>query len=884
MITHRTLADLLASFAERGDAPALVAHGTSHAETVSYAGLAHIVGRVVAGLIAHGVGRGEPVGLLGPNSSHWVAAYIAIVSAGATAMPFDEFASDDNLASALTNTKCRLVFASATHARRAPFQSASAPTVMILGDQWLQDDRRSSWETLPADTRRAHPPISPEDIAMIVHTSGTTGSPKAVPLSHANLIANLNALLAERLVKFGDRVLLPLPLHHIYPLMGGLLVPLASGATVVFPAGISGPEIREALQRSRATHLVGVPRFYEALLSTIRARLRGRGKITAAIGQLLLVASIWARRRIGLKIGRILFRRLHKEIAPSLGLLVSGGAALDPEVESALEGLGWDVLTGYGLTEAAPILTFNRMNAKRIGTAGLPLKEVALRIANPDQNGVGEIQARGPNVFAGYRDNQDATRAAFSSDGWFRTGDLGFMDTDGFLHIVARATETIVLSDGKKIFPESVEEIYADHPLIREVAVLSDAGVLVALIVPNLDAIRALGASRVEASLREALAESGSRLPSYARVAGFAVIRDALPRTHLGKLRRHLLRSLYARAREGHMPPPTDSVSVEDEALLASPAGARLWAWLHARFPDRPLSLDTSPQLDLGVDSLGWIDLTLDMQNALGITLTEDSIARVITLRDLLREASAATAQSAESLSQRLPVRGSWLTEHGPGTRTIQWILAALNRVILRGVFRLEVRGVEHLPRECPFVICPNHASFLDPFAIAAALPWPMLRRTYWGGWTGLLFKGPVTRWFSRVAQVIPVDPDRAVGSSLSLGAAVLDHGHVLVWFPEGARSPDGQLQRFNPGIGVIVDRHKVPIVPALIAGTFDAWPRKRRWPRLASIAVSFDRPVSASALESAGHGKSAPERIANGVRDIVLTLGAASNEFGQRG
>jgi long-chain acyl-CoA synthetase len=875
MITHRTLADLLPSFAKYGDAPALVSYGV-HAETSSYAKLADLAERLVARLVDHGVGRGEAVGLLGPNNSYWVTAYIAIVSAGATAMPFDEFTSDDNLASAITNTKCRLVFASAAHARRAPFQSASAPTVIVLGDQWPQDDRRLSRETLSADTRRIHPPVLPEDIAMIVHTSGTTGSPKAVPLSHANLIANLDALLAERLVKFGDCVLLPLPLHHIYPLMAGLLVPLASGAAVVFPAGISGPEIREALQRSKATHLVGVPRFYEVLLSAIRARLRGRGNIAAAVGQLLLATSIWTRRRVGLRIGRILFRRLHTEIAPNLRLLVSGGAALDPEVESTLEGLGWNVLTGYGLTETAPILTFNRMNSKRVGTAGQPLKGVMLRIADADKNGMGEIQARGPNVFSGYRDNQDATRAAFTPDGWFRTGDLGFTDADGFLHIAARATETIVLSDGKKIFPESVEEIYADHPLVREVAVLPDAGMLVALIVPNLDAIRTLGAGRMEASLRDALADRGSRLPSHARVAGFAVIRDALPRTHLGKLKRHLLRPLYTQAREGRIQPSTESVPIEDQALLVSPVGARLWAWLHARFPNKPLSLDTSPQLDLGVDSLGWVDLTLDMQNALGVSLTEDSIARVITLRDLLREASAATAQPIGSVPHRLPGQSPRLKEHGPGIRFVQSILAGINRLILRAIFRLEVRGVEHLPREGPFVICPNHASFLDPFAIAAALPWPMLRRTYWGGWTGLLFKGPLTRWFSRVAQVIPVDPDRAIGSSLSLGAAVLDHGHVLVWFPEGARSPDGQLQRFNPGIGVIADRHRVPVVPTLIAGTFEAWPRNRRWPRLASIAVSFARPVSASALESAGHGKNAPERIANGVRDIIVTLGAA--------
>ncbi len=860
--------------ARYGDAPALVRVDGDQVTACSFSELAELSRRLGAGLHASGVAPRDPVGLLGPNSFAWITVYLGIVSAGAVAVPLDDSASTPELAAMLRTAGCRVLFTSAAHAERLMVEPAMRGLGIFLLDAAAvaEANDRASWQSLVAPSQADLPRSSPADTAMVVFTSGTTGAPKAVPLSHANLVANVEALLAERLAGAGDRMMLPLPLHHVYPLVVGCLAPLASGVSVVLPAGFGGPEIAGALRYGAATHLVGVPKLYATLLDALRSRLAARRRALARLFELLLAVCIWVRKRTGVRVGRLLFGRLHRALGPELRVAICGGAALDPDTEWALEGLGWEVLTGYGLTETSPILTFNRRGATRPGSAGRPVAGVALRIERPDRQGIGEIEAKGAGVFAGYHANTEATAAAFTADGWFRTGDLGRFDADGYLHVVGRLSETIVLAAGNKIDPENLEHVFEASPYVREIAVLATDGGFAALVVPDLEAIRARGTGRIEDLLRDELNLLGTRLPSWQRPSGFAVTRTPLPRTNLGKIRRHLLPRLYAAAREHRSSSGSWLPSPEDLALLGTATGARLWAWLQSRFPDRRLSLETSPQLDLGLDSLGWIGVSLDIRSALGLDLGEDAIARVVTLRDLLREAvrvsdSTVAARRAETVVDisRGPA--------GPLLLASQWVVAALNRAVMRLAFGLRAEGLRHLPEQGPYVLCPNHASYLDAFAVAAALPLRVLRSTYWGGWVGRLFRGRASRLFSRIVQAIPVDPDSAAASSLAFGLMVLRSNRTLVWLPEGVRSPTGELQAFRPGIGVLLRETGARAVPVRISGSFECWPRHRRLPRLGRITVRFGQPTEMSVLASLGQGSTDAERIADALRTLVSKL-----------
>ncbi|HEX5080329.1 MAG TPA: AMP-binding protein [Geminicoccaceae bacterium] len=880
----RTLGCLVDGLADDAEAGAIIAHHAETPTTWTRRRLRDEIERFAKALIAAGLRAGEPVALVAASRPEWAAAMLAIARTGAVAMPISEQSGPSELERILGHSHCRRVITTSDHLKAlAKVEGAGELAVLLLDD--ADADRHGlsvqGWHDLP-DGSGELPALEPDQPAVLVYTSGTTGTPKGVPLTHANLCANLDALVAERLARPGDRVLLPLPLQHVYPLTVGLLAPLASGAAVVLPAGITGPQISEALQQCACTIMIAVPRLYEAMLAGIERRMDGLGAIALGIYRRLLAFSTWLFRHTGWRAGRLLFFPLHRQVGPSLRLLAAGGAPLKPETAWQLNGLGWEVLVGYGLSETSPILTFNPKGRARIGSVGLPVKDTEIRIAPvPDvEPGTGEIEARGPSVFAGYWHNEEATKEAFTEDGFFRTGDLGRIDHDGYLYIVGRSKEMIVVAGGKNIFPEDVESVYGKSELIQELAVLDHDGRLVALIVPQVEPEGAGG--RLRQRFRDEIERLGQDLPSYERITDFALTAQTLPRTQIGKLRRHLLPDLYARAKSTPGAVEEATLTEEDQALLERTPADQVWAWLQRRFKGTRLTLDTSPELDLGLDSFEWMSLAMELQERFGFRLTEEDLARISTLRALLQEVQqAADSGQTQALADgELGVEQErWLQPRGAVLRALAWLFFMLNYAVMRGLFRVRAEGLEHLPEQGPYLITPNHTSYLDPFAVAAVLSWKQLQQVYWAGWSGLLFRGPVTRTFSRITQVVPVDPERGLTSTLLFARAILNRGNVLTWFPEGERSRDGQLERFLPGAGMLIQKTRVPAVPVLIVGSYEAWPPTRSLPRPHPIRLRFGEPLMLADSEPDSDDMDGSERIAERLRDAVIALGAKTGD-----
>jgi long-chain acyl-CoA synthetase len=608
-----------------------------------------------------------------------------------------------------------------------------------------------------------------------------------------------------------------------------------------------------------------VPRLCAALWDGLEATVRARGTLAVRAFRALLAISIALRRHAGLRAGRRLFRRVHARFGGALALIGCGGAKLSPELAWNLEGLGFRVLAGYGLTETSPVLTFNSPRQSRLGSEGRPLPGVELCIAGATSPAPGEILARGPTVFTGYWGDSAATAEAFTDDGWFRTGDLGRFDEQGYLHVVGRSKELIVLADGKKFFPEVVEKTYAESPLLKEVGVFERDGLLAAVIVPDEDEVRSRGALREAASLREQIEDVAARLPPHQRITSYRVVRSALPRTQLGKLRRHLLPGLFDRGEERlrERAPPTEA----DRAALATPLAREVWRWLGQRYPEQELSLETSPQLELSIDSLGWVSLTVEIERQFGVTLRAEQLARILTLRDLLREIESA-ADAPHSVAPAF-------VKPGPALRALGAMLFVVVRLLVRVVLRPTVTGVERLPTG-PVLITPNHASYLDPLVVATALPWSRLRRTYWAGWVGVMHASPLRRLVSRATQVFRVDADRDLATAVRTARELLEQGHSVVWFPEGRRSPDGQLQEFQPGVGVLLQGTATTVIPAAITGTFAAWPKHRRWPRRARVEIAFGEEL---ALGGAREPAAIRTLLEQAVRDLLSSAGDAGGE-----
>jgi long-chain acyl-CoA synthetase len=902
----RTLVYLIDVLAERGDRQAMLALQKEGTESWSYSDLAEHARRLAHGLGESGVSRGDPVALLATNRPEWIVACLAVVGTGAVATPVDVQLGDEALGRVLGYSAAKVIFTTADQTERLERLDIEVPPKPILLDVGEEDHR--SWRHLlteeGSEAELARP--GADEPAALFYTSGTTGAPKGVPLSHANLAFQIDAILGADVVTEDDRMLVPLPLHHVYPFVMGMLVPLALGLTIVLPQSLIGPQIVRALKEGEVSVIAGVPRLYSALYSGIARQAKSSGRLAGALFGISASLSTWVRRRTGLDAGKILMHPLRERLGPRLQTLASGGAPLDPDLAHKLEGMGWRIAIGYGLTETAPLLTLKPPDGKKLGSVGRPMPGIDVRIdryAMPgddperrkeghwtDEPHVeGEILARGPGVFSGYRNLPKETEEAFTEDGWFRTRDLGYFDEDGYLYVTGRTNTLIVTEGGKNVQPEEVEEAYLEDPVVREVGVLQKDSRLVAVIMPDLDEIRRRD-DEIDRAIRQAVEGGSRRLPSYQRISDYAITRQPLERTQLGKIRRHLLEERFDLAKRGDGgtveavgPIPIEEMSEEDRALLENPAARRVWELLADRYSDRHLVPDTSPQLDLGVDSLGWMDLTLEIAESTGMELNEEAIGRIYTVRDLLNEVAEQASTGGGGVSQGLPLeqpeevlsdeQKRWLEPLGPAKSEVARGMFALNRALARKVFHLRVEGAEHLPREGPFVLAPNHVSFLDPFAVAAALDYRRLRHTYWAGRVGAAFNNPFTRLVSRLAQAVPIDSHRAVFSSLAFGAVVLKSQKNLVWFPEGHRSPTGELQPFKPGIGMLLDRYPVPVVPVFIHGTHEAMPPGRIWVRPKKVTVIFGKPLDPRELEQQGEGDQPQSRIVQDLHEHVAEM-----------
>lgn len=868
------IAALLRSIAKRGQHPAVIVCGTGGLTTTSSTALVRQATAVARSLLQHGVSRGEPIALWAPNSADWVATALGIMASGAALVAIDDLADDEQLATVLRWSGVRRVFASAHHIAASTAALRVADVVAKAVERLPRAD-----DTSPDDL----PIPSADDAAVLSWTSGTTGAPKGFVLSYRNIGTNIVALTQLQIVHRDDRVLLPLPLHHAYPFVVGMLTPLGIGAPLVLPGEMTGPAITQALRAGEITTVVGVPRLYEAILGAIDARIATQGRMLRFAWWLLMRVTVRLRRTIGARPGVLWFARIRRNIAPQLRILVSGGARLATDTAERLEALGWTVLSGYGLAETASLFTGNRPEERCLASAGKPLADGEIRITAPDQEGIGEIELRGRSITKGYLNNPEANQASFTSDGWFRTGDLGWVDSHGFLHVTGRSKEVLVLGGGKKANPEDLEQYYAVAPQVREIAVLEFEGRLVALVQPDPARVRAMGTLNLREGIRVALAERAQGLPSWQRLSGFALTNHPLPRTQLGKYRRFMLPELYRQALVGGPKRESRPLSTDDQALLHDPTANAVWVLLQERYPGQSLDLDVNLSLELEVDSFAWMELTITLQDRHGIQLSESDVADIETIRDLL----SCCAAKGRQIAMRTPPSaagddqiGPWLMPTGPFLTLLGLVLYGANWLVMRGLFRLRVSGLEHLPQGRAFVIAPNHASYLDPFAIAAALPLSRARQIYWAAFITLLFSTKSRRLFSRATHIFPVDerrPDKAIAAATQ----VLHAGKAVVWFPEGWRSPDDELQRFLPGIGEVLLRSEADVIPTYVRGTFDAWPRGRRMPRLRRISVTFGRPERAETLCEAASGTE-EERIAAALRQRVLMIARLAGCGGQ--
>jgi len=396
-------------------------------------------------------------------------------------------------------------------------------------------------------------------------------------------------------------------------------------------------------------------------------------------------------------------------------------------------------------------------------------------------------------------------------------------------------------------------------------------------VLPDPVAIRSAGLTRLEDAIRVTLSEKSQTLPSYQRIAGYALVREPLPRTRLGKYRRFLLPKLYDEAKSGLAKPKSATMSAEDQALVSVSPTREAWELLRARYAERGITLDANMSLDLGIDSLEWMTLALELEAGLGLQMREAELQDVNTVRDLLAvlaKAKPATGILGETPADVAAAAERWLAPTGPALSLFGWTLYWVNRIGLKLMFRISATGMDNVPMDGPVLIVANHVSDIDPPVVAGVLPYKRMRKLFWSGDVGRLFETALGKGFARATHIFPV-AERSPKATLTMGKEVLKRGNGLVWFPEAWRSPDGELQRFLPGVGLVPSAQPVPVVPAYIDGAYEALPRHRHSLKFVKVTVHFGKAISAEEIRRlAGEGgNEGAQRIVAHLQDRVAAL-----------
>jgi len=794
--SRRNLLDLFESFSNLTGEFALYDNGY-RCWRYTYAQLGRAARRFALRLGEAGIGKSDTVLFWSENRPEWVAAFWGCVLAGAVVVPIDYRTSPQFLRNVQQIVKARLILVGDEVS--LPASDDGSVSVWRLGDiEWTDDDYQ-----VPLV------PIERGDTAEIVFTSGATGEPKGVIITHGNILANIASVeqIVDRYAKwfrpfFPLRFLTVIPLSHMFGQVVALFVLPLVPASAVFMHGYSPHEIVRQTRTRRVSVLVAVPKILEVLQTYVRRQFPD----AEAQGSAAHWIFRWWR-----------YRRVHARFGWKFWAFVVGAAPLARELEEFWATLGFAVVQGYGLTETAPIVAFNNPFRTEPGTVGKPIEGMDVRIA-PD----GEILVRGASVTSGYYHAPAETGTAFE-DGWFHTGDLGSFDAAGNLIIRGRKKETIVTPEGLKVFPDDVESVLNGFPEVRESAVVGR------------DHVHAVLVLKGAADPNEIVRRANLQLEDHQRIRGVSVWPgDNLPRTEgTHKLKYGQIQAWV----DGGSSKPVVSNGRDVIDLL------RRYA------PGREVMPSTTLD-ELGLSSLDRVELMIELEQHLDTSIDETLLTGARTVSSL------SEIGVAPSVSQFPAWNRNWLA------RGIRNIALGLFLLPLTRVFaHARVAGIDHLASlRGPVIFAPNHQSHLDTPLILSALPHRYRYRVapaMWKEYFDAHFSPEGHAWYARLRDTFiyslvalffnafPV-PQTQAGARESLryiGDLVGENWSIL-FFPEGERTETGEIKPFQHGIGLIAGRLGVPVVPVRLTGVEKVLHRHQWWPRRGRVEITFGAPM----------------------------------------
>ncbi len=528
--------------------------GSAFEKAYTYQELREKILLVAVWLQKQGVGRGDKVAVLAESSPVWGVAYFAIVRLGGVVVPILPDLPEADVHNIMLEMECKVSFTSQKQVDKL-YEIADKTGVVVTLDDYEDDSGLigaipftrviKKAEDIKGEKKTSFdfPPVESDELAVLLYTSGTSGFSKAVMLSHANLCANAYSTVSLFSLRPGSVVLSILPIAHTYEFTVGFLVPIIKGARIVYAGKTPTPAILGKICAHEKPHMMLV-------VPLVMEKIYKKRVVTAIEKSKLL--SWCCRIRSGRKfIHKKIGRRLLNFFGGRLEVMGIGGAALNPEVEQFLFEADFPYLVGYGMTEASPLISGGPQGDKNIpvGSIGKPIPKVEVRIeGNGWQENHGEIQVSGPNVMQGYWQDEEATREVFTEDGWLKTGDIGFMDEDGYLYIRGRSKSVIVLANGENVYPEAIEHKLNRYPMVMESLVLENRGMIEAWVYPDYELLEDITKDKSRSErhlyLQEQLAlikeEINNRLSVTSRISRIVERREPFIKTATHKIKRYL--------------------------------------------------------------------------------------------------------------------------------------------------------------------------------------------------------------------------------------------------------------------------------------------------------------------------------------------------------
>lgn len=888
-----TIGALLARSVERfGDKTALQIRRGGVWERVSFRQFEARAHAVRDAMQALGLRRGDRIVLWSENQPEWGITYMGATLLGVVVVPLDWQTWQPEVWAIARFTGAKALLVSDLCGKRlspdalAENEAADVPVAVLNVNQACKPLGLPEYPRSTGSPRLAAPAaavadsgVGADDAASIIFTSGTASDPKGAVHTHASFLANVFGVL--RLTPpLGpeDQMLSVLPLYHALEFTCGLLTPLWLGATVTYAGALKPKALFETMRETRTTMMLGVPTLYALLRDDLERRVlkANRDDNAARNGNGNGGARRWSKQDIA---------RVRTETGAHLRFVVSGGSALGTELYADYQALGIPIYEGYGLTETAPVLTFNPDGRSRAGSVGKPLPGVELRLSHPDRHGIGEIVVRTPSLMREYYGNPKATAKAIRA-GWFHTGDLGWVDEESYVYISGRIKDVIVTGAGKNVYPADLEAIYARVPGVREICVVGVKSGLTeevhAAVVPGGAVFEALPAADLRKRLQRDLQALGKELPSYNRLQHVHVWSGALPRDAEGELRRDVVLNTLRGdldKRGSGAPAAVVADGAHEEVLVEELA--RL-----SGVPAAEIKPHSELYGDLGLDSLEAVELLLFLEAHFGVAVPDEKADTIRTVQDLLQEVLNARpggpGAHMEVLPSSLP-----LHQRTPVDRALlRFSISGLD-ALYRTYFQLEPQIKGALPAEGPYIIAANHSSHLDLGAVLSAVAQARGRdaaeRLHVLGARDYFFDKRLKTWFfSRFFNVVPIRREQTGLDGLRVAKSILAAGEPLLIFPEATRSRTGEMQAFKPGLGLLAFETNTPVVPAHIDGTFAALPAGAMVPKSGRVRVRFGAPMPMDAYRMNGAALAKDElyrRISQDVRDRIERLASGTLE-----